>query len=196
MSAIKLTVLGVGSRRNSIPVIASLATYFGERPLDIAFYDADEERLDLFDRFARLSFLMMKSTHALTSSTDFREALADAHYVILQVGENCARKELGRRSRRMDATTAKRLAIQRIAESMSSDIHLLNLSGGALEQESVYALDWPPAPSLEEPYAVPFQILRWLNGEEYPYDVFREHEHSPVKRWLDDPRSLPVSSPK
>jgi hypothetical protein len=196
MSAIKLTVLGVGSRRNSIPVISSLATYFGERPLDIAFYDADEERLDLFDRFARLSFLMMKATHSLSSSTDFREALDGARFVVLQVGENCARKELGRRSHRMDGATVKRLAIQRVAEFISPDAHLLDLSGGQLEHESVYALDWPPVLPSEEPYAVPFQILRWLNGEEYPYEVFREQEHSPLKQWLDDPSSLPVRSPK
>ena len=196
MSAIKLTVLGVGSRRNSIPVIASLANYFGERPLEIAFYDADEERLDLFDRFARLSFLMMKATHSLSSSTDFREALSGAHFVILQVGENCARKELGRRSHRMDGATAKRLAIQRMVESIPGSAYLLNLSSGQLEQESVYAPDWPPVLSQDEPYAVPFQILRWINGEEYPYEAFRQQEHSPLKQWLNDPRSLPVCSPK
>ena len=51
-------------------MIASLANYFGERPLDIVMFDADSERLDLFDRFARLTFSAMNSTHHLRSTDD------------------------------------------------------------------------------------------------------------------------------
>ena len=101
MSTVKLAFVGAGSIRLAAPVIATLATYFGERQLEIFLYDADEERLDLFDRFARTSFILMKSTHGLKSTSDLPESLADADAVLIGFDENCARKELGIASRRM-----------------------------------------------------------------------------------------------
>src|SRR5689334_604604 len=88
-----LAILGAGSVRCSVPVIASIATYFGERPLDIRLYDADEERLDLFDRFARTVFAFNKNPHRVRTGIDAKELLEDVDRVILQVGRNCARKE-------------------------------------------------------------------------------------------------------
>src|SRR4051794_39669255 len=94
MSIMRLAILGGGSVRCSPAVLASLATYFGERPLEIRMFDADVERLDLFDRLARLCFAMTKNPHTLISTTDAVEATEAADRVILQVGENCARKYL------------------------------------------------------------------------------------------------------
>jgi hypothetical protein len=75
-------------------VIASLANYFGERPLDVHLWDSDPERLDLFDRFARLCFRMNKSKHSLMASEETQETLVDASAIVLMVGENCASKYL------------------------------------------------------------------------------------------------------
>src|SRR5947209_12666480 len=99
MSVTRLAILGAGSVRCTTPVIASLATYFGERPLEIRMFDADMERLDLFDRLARLCFMMTKNEHTLISTCDAAEAIENAERAVLQVGENCARRYLRERHR-------------------------------------------------------------------------------------------------
>jgi hypothetical protein len=194
MSTIKVAVLGAGSTRCTIPVIASLAVYFGERPLEISLYDSDEERLDLFDRFARLCFLMTRSTHSLKATTDYHEALAGADRVIIQIGENCARKELGVAAVGREANDVELLAVELIEPALPLGAEVLDLmnSSRALAQGSSFVEDWPLPPESEKPYVVALQVLRWLNGEEYPFEVFNEQEKSPVKQWLDDPCSLPL----
>src|SRR5687767_3239764 len=97
MGDIRLAILGGGSVRCTPKVVAALATYFGERPLEIVMWDSDGERLDLFDRFARYLFLMTSTPHRLISTTDPYEALQGADAVIFQVGVNCARKHRGKR---------------------------------------------------------------------------------------------------
>lgn len=89
--------MGAGSVRAAPPVLATLAGYFGERELDIALYDADEERVDLADRLARALFLATKATHRLSAGTDAAQALAGADHVVFCLGENCALKFLGLR---------------------------------------------------------------------------------------------------
>lgn len=194
MSAIKVAVLGVGSTRCTIPVTASLAMYFGERPLEISLYDSDEERLDLFDRFARLCFLMTKSMHSLKATTDYQEALAGADRVILQIGANCAGKELGVAAIGRSDEELERLAVELMEPSLPFGAQVLDLMGSrpSLATGASYAENWPEPPESDKPYVVALQVLRWLNGEEYPFEVFKEQEKSPVKQWLDDPLSLPV----
>src|SRR5579862_3123007 len=99
MGPIHVAILGAGSVRCTPAVVGSLATYFGERDLQIRMYDADMERLDLFDRFARLCFAMTKNGHGLISTVSADEAVVGADRVLLQIGENCARKYLKERHR-------------------------------------------------------------------------------------------------
>jgi malate/lactate dehydrogenase len=94
MESVKLAVMGAGSVRCTVPVLATLATYFGERPLEVALYDADEERLDLFDRFARTIFVANNNQHTVTASAEYEEVAEGADKMILQVGPNCAAKQL------------------------------------------------------------------------------------------------------
>jgi hypothetical protein len=181
MSAIRLTVLGAGSVRCAIPVIASLASYFGERPLEITFWDADEERLDLFDRFARLCFLLTDSTHTLKSTTSLTDALAQYDRILLQTGRNCVSK-------------AGKATMDNMFVLLSlTDAPLLSLSTEAVKLPYGFAdlRNWPPTLTDLERLGVPHQILRFLNGEEYPYSSVREYDRSPIKRWLDDPASIP-----
>jgi hypothetical protein len=171
-------------------VIASLATYFGERPLEIVLFDADEERLDLFDRFARLCFAMMKSTHTLRATSEFEEAVEDVDRAILQMGEYCFAKTLPK------AENRSRWLGDRLSH-LSIEFQALDLEELALDLPIPVAIarEWPAPSESEFPYRVPLQILRWLNGEEYPFDVFREHEKSPLKLWLDDPHALSMRMP-
>ena len=145
MSAVKLAVIGAGSLEVAIPMVASLATYFGERPLDIVFYHPEEEPLDLVDRFARLCFLMTKSTHSLRSTVFLDEAIAEADRFVL--------------------------------------LSLPRLDTGGRPTLDMVASAVPPGIGSESSLAL--QILRWLNGEEYPFEVMREQETSRLKTWLD-----------
>lgn len=179
--------------RCSPPVVASLATYFGERPLQIRMYDADEERLDLFDRLARLCFMTTKSTHNLVSTTDADEALEEAAFAIVQVGENCARKFLN-----MPPGEAE--AVQRATNALVSRIpeeaRVLSLLPQSLQlpRERYYRLDWPGQLTDEERRSVPLQTLRYLNSEEYVHQLLKDNERSPLKSWLNDPSTAELVS--
>lgn len=193
MPNVSVAFIGAGSIRNSAPVIAALAIYFGERPLEIVLYDADEERLDLFDRFARTSFILMNSTHSLRATTELAEALHDASAVVVGYDENCARKELGKAAHRLTASQAMSALRDRIADLVPEGLPVLCLPHSPAIEGADVSEHWPE--TLEQPsYVVPLQILRWLNGEEYPYDLFRENQGSPLRDWLDDPKLRPVTS--
>lgn len=176
-------------------VIGALATCFGERPLDIRFWDADEERLDLFDRFARLCFTVTKSPHRLRSITDENEALDGAHLVLFQVGENCARKYLRSSRRQGTATLGGDAMIEQTVEHLASRVAaealVLNLQRREIEFpiSRYYQLEGTLEISPEERGTTPHQILRYLNGEEYLHEYFREHARSAVWRWFEDPAS-------
>ncbi|HVT12537.1 MAG TPA: hypothetical protein VHE55_09735 [Fimbriimonadaceae bacterium] len=196
MSATRLAILGAGSVRCSPGVIASLATYFGERPLEIRMFDADMERLDLFDRLARVCFIMTKNGHNLISTTDADEALADADLVVLQVGENCARKYLKERHRMgiasLDADAMIEQAVEELLATVPAEVEVLSLQGPeiAIPRASYHRAAWPPEPSLTERRALPHQALRWIRGEEYVHDLLHDFEQSPMKQWLNDPDSV------
>ncbi len=167
-----------------LPVVASLATFFGERPLEIILFDADEERLDLLDRFARLAFSCTNVTHSLRSTYDPAEALEDANLVIVQIGENCARKMLGIRRDQPDPTGR---AIQQLMDQVPPGAHVLNLLPEPLPIDGYFEMDWPEPLSESQKRSVPHQILRYLNGEDFVYSLIKEHAGSPLKAWLEDP---------
>jgi hypothetical protein len=184
MSALKVAVLGVGNIRCSVPVIASLATFFGERPLEIAFYDSDEERLDLFDRFARLCFLTTRVTHSLRSTADPAEALEGAEVVLVQMDENCARKLLSKGGNAEDPTQE---SLDLLLELVPEGATVMNLMHRPIPREEYYETDWPPALTGAEQDALPLYLLRLLNGEEFVYEILRANEASPLKQWLNNP---------
>ncbi|HWA83843.1 MAG TPA: hypothetical protein VG820_10435 [Fimbriimonadaceae bacterium] len=196
MSSTRLAILGAGSVRCSPAVIASLATYFGERPLEIRMFDADMERLDLFDRLARLCFVMTKNGHSLISTTDAAEAVEDANLIVLQVGENCARKYLKERHRmgiaNLDADAMIEQAVEEMLATVPAEVEVLSLQGPgvAIPRVTYHRVTWPPEPTLSERRALPHQALRWIRGEDYVHDLLYEFEQSPLKQWLNDPESL------
>lgn len=190
---VRIAIIGAGSMRCTPPVIASLATYFGERPIELRLYDADEERLDLVDRFARYCFSFTESTHEVLFRPDPQEAMEKADRVVLQVGRNCARKfkriPFDRDDRQDEAYVAETL--EEIMPSAPPEIEILSLQRKdiPIPCDLYRRLEWPPKISDEELRWLPHQILRWLRGEEYAYDLFKEHEHSPFKAWLNDPNT-------
>jgi hypothetical protein len=196
MAAINLAVLGAGSVRCTAPLVSALATYYGERPLEIRLYDEDEERLDLFDRFARYCFRFTNAHHEVRLRPDPVEALEGAERVILQVGPNCARKRLKARgaSFRGDNREAVEAALEDLVALIPEGALVVSLlpPDVRVPLEHFYRLGWPGELSLPERTALPHTILRVLNGEEYPVDWIRGEERSPLKAWLDDPETAEV----
>jgi hypothetical protein len=185
----KVAILGIGNVRCAPAIIASLSGYFGERPLEIHLWDSDEERLELFDRFARLCFNMTKSKHSLLASEVSEEAIDGSAGLLLAVGVNCARKFLKNRGSLLGHGETDSVLVQRCVSELiggaSLDANILSLidvepDGHPWTQET-----WPPEPSDEARTVVPHQILRYLNGEEYAHDLLKRNASSPVTEWLD-----------
>jgi len=173
-----------------VPVIATLATYFGERPLDIRFYDADEERLDLFDRWARVAFVANKNAHYLSASTDPEEALTGANRIILQMGPNCAIKEAKASKVVLTGSVSGVIgaSLERVLVYKEVDAEVLSLQGPDVRLPLVnyHRLDWPRQLDDGERRAIPHQVLRWLRADEYMFELFKEFDQSPLKHWLND----------
>jgi hypothetical protein len=173
MDEVRLCVLGAGSLRCMPGVIGSLATYFGERALEIHLWDADEERLDLFDRFARLCFMVNKCSHRLLATDDPAEALDKAERVIVAVGGNCARK--------MPAPGVSQ-AVAELAGKIPAEAKILSLVEDGQEWDHV---GWPEPISDQERFALPHRLLRYLHEDEYLHDFFKAYASTPVKSWLN-----------
>jgi len=194
MSAMRLAILGAASLRCGPPIVGTLASYFGERPLEIRMYDADAERVDLFDRLARLCFMSSYSPHQLITTSDPEEALDGADAIVLALDANCARKYLRSTSSRGLADIGDlgmvEQAVAYLIGAVPQSTPILSLLGPEiLVPRSTYRrLEWPEDPAAEETFQLPFQILRWINKEEPVTDLLINHEQTPFKAWLDDPR--------
>ncbi len=190
---VKIAVLGAGSVRCMPPVISALATYFGERPLEIRLYDSDEERLDLMDRFARHCFHFNDATHEVLYRPDPKEALEGADRIILQVGRNCARKYLrvpyAEASNQGDKLVIRTL--DALLDDLPPEVDVLSLQRMSVKVPLAFyrRLDWPGEPTDEDLRWLPHQILRWIKSEEQIYKFLEEQEEAPLKLWLNDPNS-------
>jgi hypothetical protein len=172
--------------------IAALATYFGERPLDVRLYDSDPQRLDLFDRFARGCFLVQDCSHTVMSTTDPSEALRGANGVIFHVGLNCARK-LGNSSA-PDADLVRDVLAKLVNEvPEEAEVLSLQVNRDALPMSGCRYLPSEEPLTDEERTQRTFQILRWLRGEEPVLAYLGQYERSALKAWLEDPESIPLA---
>ena len=186
METIKLAVIGAGNLRCSPAVIGSLGTYFGERPIELFLWDADEERLDLFDRLARACFLATKATHRVLASTEIDEALEESNFVLFQLGENCCRKYINASAETAD-DEAIRQALNDISPRVPDEATTLSIMPERFHVllSNVEHLDWP-APIAPDKHAEHlFQVLRWVNGEDGFYPLLKEQQSSPLKKWLN-----------
>ena len=194
----RLAIIGAGSVRCSVPVIASLGSYFGERPMEIALYDADSERLELFELFARVTFSTNKTPHGVSASANAADVLEGASKVVLQVDANCSLKEARLAGAKPPADVTER--VSRTLERLLPDVHpeaqVISLLPAKVRVplDYYYRLDWPAEPNEEEIRALPHQVMRWVRGEEYVFGVLKEFERSPFKKWLDDVNSATIVS--
>jgi hypothetical protein len=195
MFPLRLAVIGAGSVRHSPAVVAALANYFGERPLEICLFDADEERLELFSRFARVCCTVSRSQHVVFACSDIDEALDAVDLAIVQIDENCARKFLAKLKEAETDDSVEALgdeqAIALAAEMMvPGDLveagRVLNLMHAATLPDCRSIADWPLVVPETERYKVPHQVLRWIRGEEHVGEWLAEHDRSPLCAWLDE----------
>jgi len=184
---LRFALLGSGNVRISVGVIAALATYFGERPLDLRFWDGDVERADLFDRFARLCFTVARSAHELSTVATPEEALEECGRVLIAVDENCASRYFKGRPEAREPDRVER-AIECFLLQVPEGTPILDLTGAVspLRRGVRRSAPWPEQEDERELTARPHQVLRWIHGEEYVNDLLAQHEHTPLKAWLDE----------
>ena len=169
-----VAVIGAGSIAAAPQTLASLANYFGERPIEIRLWDGDEERLDLLDRLARVLFALNRSEHTVKYCASLEEAVADATKVLWLPDENCHRK-------------APNLVAEFTA-LVPPEIDLLCIATEVEPvMEAFWRYEWPAPLTGTESREMPLQILRWVRAEEYPWALLKQFEKSPVGVWLDDP---------
>lgn len=96
-----VVVLGAGNLRCGPPVLAGLATWRPDDLVNIRLWDANEERLDLFDRLLRECLDKEGTIHNVRSSSSYKEELEGATDVVFAVHEDCARRTLGRKEPRL-----------------------------------------------------------------------------------------------
>lgn len=188
----RLAIIGAGSLRHSPAVIASLANYYGERPLDIRLYDPIAERLELFELLAQHCLGEGVTGHTVTAHSEHRESLEDAEHVIVQLDAESASAFL--KPKLCDSPIEEALEV--MLDALSPEADVLSLLGHAacLPLERYQALDWPAPPDETYRRAMPHQVLRWIRKEESIASYLLQFERSPVKLWLEDPSSLPMIS--
>lgn len=166
--------------------------------MEVALYDADAERLELFDSFARTAFTANANGHKVMSSLDAAEALDGAQKVVLQLDDNCARKEAKARSAEVHDTSSANIvqALGWLLDGLHNETQVVSLLFRDIHVplDYYYRLDWPPEINAEQRRSIPHQVLRWIRGDEYLFELFKEFQRSPLKDWLEDRSTATVVS--
>ena len=184
MNSTNIVLLGAGNVRCSPPALSSLAQCSLGENVDLKLWDADEERLDLFDRLARHLFDAKDSQVRILASSDLAEMLEGAHIVIIQLGSSCARKYLQSVDLAPDDAVAQ--ALSRIAPSVPDEAHVASLLPPHRHVPFAHAkkLHWPRELDEKHRAEVLFQVLRVLNGEDSVYPLLKANEESPLVSWI------------
>lgn len=207
MVRMRLTVLGVGSLRCGLPIMASLGNYFGERQLKIVAADPDPERLDLMVRLARTLFTVNKCTHTIYPCTDLSEAFLVCDRAILSVGRHSARKYFKKArllpreldepkvhsqelSAQMDQWVEEFLLEFREPLAQVPEVLSLQRPSVHVPLEHYRRLDnWPEEPNEVERSELPLAIVRLVHSEDSAFETLSRYAKSPLVRWLDQPDS-------
>lgn len=94
MSSRVVLVAGVGSLRAAPTVLCGLAASAPDHIVEIRLWDADDERLDLMDRFLRRALDESKLGHTVVSTTTAVDAFDSVDGVIVTLTHNGARRFL------------------------------------------------------------------------------------------------------
>jgi len=189
---VRVALIGAGNMRVAPSVVAALATTCGERPLQVHLFEANAERLDLMDRFARVCFHRTDYGHQVLATDRAEEAVMDAPLVLLALDEEGVVEwqspsepipDRGEDYRPSDWSTEAWVIPGQgdrtvEAEDLVDRLHQLRRAESTwvwLEQSMIpteaflledIALPWPTKICAESPEVIPHQILRWLGGDE------------------------------
>ncbi|MBL8088288.1 MAG: hypothetical protein JNM85_09515 [Chthonomonas sp.] len=210
--AIKITLLGAGNPCVSPQVLAALATYFGERPLDVCLYDPDPERLDLHARLARFLAEHGTTRYPIMDTVDLESALMDTSLLLGALDDNGAQRIASPRPHskplkkrlpnewsfeeqpledelpKLPEEEARTRAAEAVHLAGGPEMLVMvgtNLGPGPHVLSHLPELGWPSQPILEDVGALPHLILRWVRGDDSIANLLVENEQSPLKGWID-----------
>ncbi|MCW5936126.1 MAG: hypothetical protein KIT11_02320 [Fimbriimonadaceae bacterium] len=86
---------GAGNVASSPAVVATVCNWQPESDVEFRLFDANEERLDLLDRFARTCLDRTSLGHMVKATSDLAEASAEVTDAILALHDDCARRMVG-----------------------------------------------------------------------------------------------------
>ena len=87
----ELVWIGAGNMRCALHVVWSLA-HWKAGEAQVTLFEANEERLDLVDRFARKVFDDHNKDLVVRSTSDLGEAVGDAEFVVFSLNEDGSRR--------------------------------------------------------------------------------------------------------
>lgn len=171
----RLALLGIGNMRLGPITLAAVASFYGERPLEVLLWDADLERLDLMERLGWSLFRTAESPHALTIVETLEDAL-EVDAAIVLVGRWCVQRA------QPDATREE--FVSRVVQQFPPTTSVLRLVPTVGERhEDSLDLELPVLSELERQQRA-FQTLRWIHGDEPIGPLLEQGESSLIRHWL------------
>lgn len=179
---VHIAIIGVGNLEVGPPLMATIAQYFGERPLAIRLYDPNHEIAELIGLLAKALFNVTDSVHILGVFEDYCEALAGAHGVIFcpdYPGEELWTKH------HPDFPEKKGFA-DAVLSQANDAVSVINLTD---DYDDMRMREWGPWPGFLEEDALdemPHQILRWIHDDDSPHELLEANKISPFREWIEE----------
>lgn len=84
-------------------------------------------------------------------------------------------------------------ACKLVLDQVDPSVRILNLMRGIhlVERPNLTSQDWPAPISESDIPGVPFQILRWISGEDPVFNLIQDNDKSIIKQWLSEQSSYP-----
>lgn len=191
-----VALIGAGHLAVSVPILASLSSYFGERPMTVTLFDPDSERVDLAFRLAQTVFSCAKADHPLAVTDSVDELAGDFTRVVYCPNVRSARMVVhaaGLASADADQDSIEQAVAYLHAHLMSTASEEVTPPVLSLLPSEVLLpglkhsrIDWPEAWIEDHDGRLAHQVLRWVRGDEPVFELILAHKRSPFLRWLDE----------
>ncbi len=210
----KIAVIGAGSLRCGMPVLASLFHCPLPQGTRLSLYDIHKEALDLLTRLARCLSAEADSKYEIEPAEELSWALDDATTIILcfGLGERGRARWLNWLSDAGVSDPHSRLALLARAillnpsfEALNEHLYSLNdsvtvinlvrpieLTGMLLAVPAIH-LNWPPEIAEERRIPMVHHILRLVRGDEYVAEELKSGAKTPLVATLSRPERSRVN---
>ncbi|MCL6624858.1 MAG: hypothetical protein K6T17_09625 [Fimbriimonadales bacterium] len=210
----KIAIIGAGSLRCGMPVLASLFHCPLPQGTRVALYDVHQEALDLLTRLARCLSSEADGKYVIEPAEELSWALDDATTIILCFGLGERGRERWRSwlseagvedSRGRLALLARAILLNPSFEGLNEHLYSLNdsvtvinlvrpieLTGMLLAAPAVH-LDWPPEMTEERRIPMVHHILRLVRGDEYVAEELKNGAETPLVTTLSRPERTRVN---